>query len=161
MKYLPKRKANDAKLEDARQLDEVYRTKANKMSRTMGRCAQKVDDALAQMAHDSESANEKLRQIQSCLSKLCALAHEAGKSHNGAVAGGQAAAAVATQLLRAGAPDMEKALSYSDDELHTEAEAESRGEPETCMVILTRGARKNELCGRRYPCPFHRHRPVA
>ena len=90
--------------------------------------------------------------------KMVVLATEAEKEHNAAVAGGQTAAGVATQLLAAGAVDSEKPEAYGDKKSEAEVGCAS-SQPNACAAVLQKGPRKNELCGR--PCPCRLHRPEA
>ena len=88
---------------------------------------------------------QKIREMQSMATKIALLAKEAAEAHNAALAGGQTAAGVATQLLAAGAVDSEKPEAYEDKELEAEIECASSPKP---WVSL-----KNEPRGRRRPCP--------
>ena len=90
--------------------------------------------------------------------KMIVLATEAGMAHNAAVAGGQTAAGVATQLLAAGAVDSEKPEAYEENESEAEV-GRASSKRNTCAVVLQKGPRKNELCGR--PCPCRLQRPTA
>ena len=125
----------------------------------VGRSSRGKGTGCGKMDMGSEAANAMTRDMQSMLSKMVVLAKEAAESHNVAVACGQAAAGVATQLLAAGAMDSEKPEAYSDGESHAEVECAS--ESNTCAVILGRGPRNNEPCGRRCPCSSQRRKADA
>ena len=75
--------------------------------------------------------------------KMALLAKEAEEAHNAALAGGQTAAGVATQLLAAGAEDLEKPEAYEEKESEEEG-GRASSEPNTCTVFVKNGPRKNE-----------------
>ena len=92
-------------LADARRLQKIFIDKANEMIQGTGRFAQQVVHARVKMDLNSENASAKLLQLQSTAKKLANLAKEADEACTAALAGGQTAAGVATQLLAAGAVD--------------------------------------------------------
>ena len=112
IKHLRKRKRDPKEtstmLDEAGRLHKIILEKANKMSQGIGRFAQQVLHARVRMDLNSGDASAKMQEMQSLAAKMVLLATEAEKAHNAAVAGGQTAAGVATQLLPAGAVDSEK-----------------------------------------------------
>ena len=142
-------------LDEAGRLHKIFLDKANKMSQGIGRFAQQVVHARVRMDLNSGDASSKIREMQSMAAKMVVLATEAEKAQNAAVAGGQIAAGVATQLLAAGAVDSEKPEAYEENESEAEVGCAS-SKCNTCAVVLQKGPRKNELCGRQCPCRLHR-----
>ena len=145
-------------LDEAGRLRKVFLDKANHMSQGIGRFAQQVVHARVRMDLNSGDASAKMQEIQSLTGTMVLLATEAEKAQNAAVAGGQTAAGVATQLLAAGAVDSERPEAYEEKESEAEV-GRASSKRNTCAVVLQKGPRKNELCGR--PCPCRLHRATA
>ena len=116
------------------------------MSEGICRFAQQVVHARVKMDLNSDTASAKILEVQSMAKKMALLAKEAEEAHNAALAGGQTAAGIATQLLAAGAEDSEKPEAYEDKESEAEVGCAS-SEPNACAVLLKRGRARTSYAG--------------
>ena len=180
VKALKRRRGNMEKIQEGERLLAVYREKAASVVQTMGRYAQRIDNARVQVQTHGASFDSQHMLLLRSISQLQRVAVDLAASHRGAVSGARGAAEVASELLAAGAPDAEPAVLGEGEEMEVEGALGAELLPEQprrakraqshrgpthqacgcCEVMLTRGPRKGHPCGRRAPCRLPGHLSV-
>ena len=180
VKALKRRRGNMEKIQEGERLLAVYREKAASVVQTMGRYAQRIDNARVQVQTHGASFDSQHMLLLRSISQLQRVAVDLAASHRGAVSGARGAAEVASELLAAGAPDAEPAVLGECEEMEVEGALGAELLPEQprrakraqshrgpthqacgcCEVMLTRGPRKGHPCGRRAPCRLPGHLSV-
>ena len=174
VKALKRRRGNMEKIQEGERLLAVYREKAASVVQTMGRYAQRIDEARVQVQTHGASFDSQHMLLLRSISQLQRMAVDLAASHRGAVS------EVAPELLAAGAPDAEPAVLGEGEEMEVEGALGAELLPEQprrakraqshrgpthqacgrCEVMLTRGPRKGHPCGRRAPCRLPGHLSV-
>ena len=101
VKALKRRPGNMEKIQEGERLLAVYREKAASVVQTMGRYAQRIDEARVQVQTHGASFDSQHMLLLRSISQLQRMAVDLVASHRGAVSGAHGAAEVASELLAA------------------------------------------------------------